>query len=92
MGGAGFFLRKCRVSAWPYTQGTGVRLTSYLGSFSFASFVGVHVQSAGLASYPIDTVRRRMMMTSGAAVKYKSSMHCMGEIVKNEGVKSLFKV
>jgi hypothetical protein len=33
-----------------------------------------------------------MMMTSGAAVKYNSSMHCMQEIVKNEGVKSLFKV
>jgi len=46
---------------------------------------------AGLASYPIDTVRRRMMMTSGAAVKYNSSMHCFTEIIKNEGVKSLFK-
>ncbi|KAJ9067713.1 hypothetical protein DSO57_1036373 [Entomophthora muscae] len=46
---------------------------------------------AGLASYPIDTVRRRMMMTSGAAVKYDSSLHCFQTIIKNEGVKSLFK-
>jgi len=46
---------------------------------------------AGLASYPIDTVRRRMMMTSGAAVKYDSSLHCFREVIKNEGVKSLFK-
>jgi solute carrier family 25 (mitochondrial adenine nucleotide translocator), member 4/5/6/31 len=46
---------------------------------------------AGLASYPIDTVRRRMMMTSGAAVKYNSSIHCFQEVIKNEGVKSLFK-
>jgi len=46
---------------------------------------------AGLASYPIDTVRRRMMMTSGEAVKYKSSMHAFQEIVKKEGTKSLFK-
>lgn len=46
---------------------------------------------AGIASYPLDTVRRRMMMTSGQAVKYDSSMHCMKEIIKNEGVKSLFK-
>eukprot|EP00798_Chlamydomonas_sp_ICE-L_P032146 gene32146-16676_t len=46
---------------------------------------------AGLASYPIDTIRRRMMMTSGAAVKYKSSMHCAAEIMKNEGFKSMFK-
>jgi len=46
---------------------------------------------AGLASYPIDTIRRRMMMTSGEAVKYKSSMHAFQEIVKKEGTKSLFK-
>lgn len=45
----------------------------------------------GLASYPIDTIRRRMMMTSGQAVKYKSSFHCFQEILKNEGSKSLFK-
>jgi solute carrier family 25 (adenine nucleotide translocator) protein 4/5/6/31 len=46
---------------------------------------------AGLASYPIDTVRRRMMMTSGQAVKYDSSLHCFREVIKNEGAKSLFK-
>ncbi|KAG8386862.1 hypothetical protein BUALT_Bualt03G0193100 [Buddleja alternifolia] len=46
---------------------------------------------AGLASYPIDTVRRRMMMTSGEAVKYKSSMDAFSQIVKREGTKSLFK-
>jgi len=47
--------------------------------------------TAGLASYPIDTIRRRMMMTSGEAVKYSSSIQCGMFIVKNEGVKSLFK-
>jgi len=47
--------------------------------------------TAGLASYPIDTIRRRMMMTSGEAVKYKSSMHCGALIIKNEGIPSLFK-
>merc|ERR1712151_898708 len=46
---------------------------------------------AGLASYPLDTVRRRMMMTSGEAVKYKSSMHAFSEIVEKEGTASLFK-
>ena len=45
----------------------------------------------GLASYPIDTIRRRMMMTSGQAVKYRSSMHCASEIMKNEGIPSMFK-
>lgn len=44
---------------------------------------------AGLASYPIDTVRRRMMMTSGEAVKYKSSFDAFSQIVKNKGAKSL---
>jgi solute carrier family 25 (adenine nucleotide translocator) protein 4/5/6/31 len=47
--------------------------------------------AAGLASYPIDTIRRRMMMTSGEAVKYNGSIHCASEIMKNEGVSSFFK-
>jgi len=47
--------------------------------------------SAGLASYPLDTVRRRMMMTSGAKEKYKGSIDCTLKIVRNEGVPSLFK-
>jgi len=46
---------------------------------------------AGLASYPLDTIRRRMMMTSGEAVKYNSSLHAFQVIVQKEGVKSLFK-
>lgn len=46
---------------------------------------------AGLASYPIDTVRRRMMMTSGEAVKYKGAMDAFSQIVAKEGVSSLFK-
>jgi len=46
---------------------------------------------AGLASYPLDTVRRRMMMTSGEAVKYKSSIDALNQIVAKEGVSSLFK-
>lgn len=45
---------------------------------------------ASMASYPIDTVRRRMMMTSGEAVKFKSSAHAFSQIIKTEGVKSLF--
>jgi solute carrier family 25 (adenine nucleotide translocator) protein 4/5/6/31 len=32
--------------------------------------------TAGLLSYPVDTIRRRMMMTSGEAVKYKGSIDC----------------
>ena len=47
--------------------------------------------SAGLASYPIDTIRRRMMMTSGEAVKYKGSFDCFIQVVRNEGPMSLMK-
>jgi len=46
---------------------------------------------SGLASYPIDTIRRRMMMTSGEGTKYRSSFHCFTEVVSKEGVPSLFK-
>jgi solute carrier family 25 (adenine nucleotide translocator) protein 4/5/6/31 len=67
---------------------TGNMKDSFIASF----FLGWGVTiGAGLASYPIDTVRRRMMMTSGEAVKYKSSMHAFVEITKKEGMKSLFK-
>jgi len=47
--------------------------------------------TAGLMSYPSDTIRRRMMMTSGAAVKYKSSLDCFTQVMKNEGFMSLMK-
>merc|ERR1712112_116436 len=47
--------------------------------------------TAGLMSYPIDTIRRRMMMTSGSAVKYKSSIDCGVQVVKNEGFVSMMK-
>lgn len=59
----------------------------------FASFLlgWAVTNGAGLSSYPLDTVRRRMMMTSGEAVKYKSSMDAFSQIIKNEGAKSLFK-
>jgi len=70
-----------------------VLLTGDLSDSFFASFAlgWLITNGAGLASYPIDTVRRRMMMTSGEAVKYKSSFDAFGQILKNEGAKSLFK-
>ena len=47
--------------------------------------------TSGLISYPIDTIRRRMMMTSGQAVKYKGSMDCAVKVIKGEGFMSLMK-
>jgi len=47
--------------------------------------------TSGLISYPIDTIRRRMMMTSGQAVKYKGSIDCTVQILKNEGFMAMMK-
>jgi len=46
---------------------------------------------AGLASYPIDTVRRRMMMTSGEGEKFAGSIDCAKKILAKEGMGSFFK-
>jgi solute carrier family 25 (adenine nucleotide translocator) protein 4/5/6/31 len=67
---------------------TGSMKDSFIGSFFLGWAITI---TAGLASYPIDTIRRRMMMTSGEAVKYRSSAHAFAEIVKKEGTASLFK-
>jgi len=59
-------------------------------SLSFLLGWGVTI-TAGLMSYPIDTIRRRMMMTSGGGVKYKGSIDCGLQILKNEGFMSMMK-
>ncbi|NP_001296499.1 ADP,ATP carrier protein-like isoform X1 [Bombyx mori] len=49
---------------------------------------------AGIASYPLDTVRRRMMMQSGRPLnerQYKSTAHCWATILKTEGAGAFFK-
>jgi len=48
---------------------------------------------AGLASYPLDTVRRRMMMQSGRKdILYKNTIDCFRKIYKSEGgLKPFFK-
>merc|ERR1712217_187919 len=57
---------------------------------SFVLGYGVTV-AAGLCSYPIDTVRRRMMMTSGEAVKYNGSLDCTVQVFRSEGITSFYK-
>ena len=66
----------------------GEMADSFVAAFALGWIVTI---AAGLASYPLDTIRRRMMMTSGEKVKYKSSLDCGMQILKNEGMRSLFK-
>jgi len=63
------------------------------GGFLMKFGVGYSVTVvAGLLSYPLDTIRRRMMMTSGkAAGKYKGSLDCGRQILAGEGVKAMYK-
>jgi len=62
------------------------------GNFLASFLLGWTVTTgAGIASYPLDTVRRRMMMTSGEAVKYKGSFDAARQIMAQEGFKSFFK-
>jgi len=49
---------------------------------------------AAYASYPFDTVRRRLQMQSEKPQEewvYKGTMHCFGKIMKDEGTGALFK-
>jgi len=61
---------------------------SLAASFALGYVVTI---TSGLISYPIDTIRRRMMMTSGEAVKYKGSIDCAMVILKNEGFMSFMR-
>jgi len=66
-----------------------LKASGFLGKFALAYAVTV---SAGLISYPLDTIRRRMMMTSGKhAGKYKNSIDCGKKLMLNEGVKAMYK-
>ncbi|ODQ63706.1 major ADP/ATP carrier of the mitochondrial inner membrane [Nadsonia fulvescens var. elongata DSM 6958] len=62
------------------------------GSFLASFLLGwIITTGASTASYPLDTVRRRMMMTSGQTIKYKGALDAFSKIIKAEGVASLFK-
>ncbi|EIW83634.1 mitochondrial carrier [Coniophora puteana RWD-64-598 SS2] len=64
---------------------------SLRGNF-FANFAVGYCCTTGaaLAAYPLDTIRRRMMMTSGEKVQYKSFVDAGRQIIAKEGAKTLF--
>jgi len=45
----------------------------------------------GAMVYPLSTVRRRMMLRSCEKEKYQSSLHCMKQVVQEEGIRSLYR-
>ncbi|KAK7020485.1 mitochondrial carrier protein [Favolaschia claudopus] len=61
---------------------------SFLASFALGWAV---TTGAGIAAYPMDTIRRRMMMTSGTGAHYSSMFDAARQIMGKEGPKSLFK-
>ncbi|ESR54049.1 hypothetical protein CICLE_v10021273mg [Citrus x clementina] len=62
------------------------------GNF-FASFLlGWSITSvSGVCAYPFDTLRRRMMLTSGQPIKYDGAAHALREIIKLEGFRALYR-
>jgi solute carrier family 25 (adenine nucleotide translocator) protein 4/5/6/31 len=65
--------------------------TNVLVLWAFAQIVTV---SAGIVSYPLDTVRRRLMMQSGlpeAERRYSGTGDCFKKIIAQEGPSAFFK-
>ena len=60
---------------------------SFLASFALGWTV---TTVGGIAAYPFDTIRRRMMMTSGEAVKYDGFIDATRQIIAKNGTRSLF--
>merc|ERR1712228_356518 len=63
----------------------------YFGLYDSLKPILLGQDGSALMSYPIDTVRRRMMMTAGTGTKYNGSFDCFQQVVKNEGFMSLMK-
>jgi solute carrier family 25 (adenine nucleotide translocator) protein 4/5/6/31 len=73
----------------PYKTNKGI--IGFASKFAVAQFTAI---MAGYASYPFDTVRRRLQMQSEKPRDqwvYKGTMDCAGQIVRNEGMTALFK-
>lgn len=73
----------------PYKNDLGV--IGFASKFAVAQFTAI---AAGYASYPFDTVRRRLQMQSEKPKEqwlYKGTFDCAGKILKKEGFNALFK-
>merc|ERR1719327_1504656 len=87
--GVYFGLYDTASQANPYKKDRGVM--GLASKFAIAQCVAI---AAGYASYPFDTVRRRLQMQSEKPKEewlYKGTTDCLAKICKDEGVTALFK-
>ena len=73
----------------PFRNDSGIM--RLLSTFAIAQATAI---TAGYASYPFDTIRRRLQMQSEKPVEewlYKGTMDCLVKIMKDEGTTALFK-
>ncbi|KAL0421672.1 UNVERIFIED_CONTAM: ADP,ATP carrier protein ER-ANT1 [Sesamum latifolium] len=76
------------VSIFGITLTEECTLDNFLASF----FLGWSVTTvSGVCAYPFDTLRRRMMLTSGQPVKYRSAMDAFLQIIRTEGFAARFR-
>ncbi len=74
----------------PYEKSENIPLR-IASRFGVAQFTAI---TAGYASYPMDTVRRRLMMQSEKPKEewlYTGAVNCIGKIAKEEGITAFFK-
>lgn len=67
---------------------------SFKGIVSKWAGAQISVILSGLATYPFDTVRRRLQMESTKKPEdrlYRGTMHCFTRIVQDEGMSAMFK-
>lgn len=73
----------------PFRKDTGI-----IGLASKFAIAQVTAITAGYASYPFDTIRRRLQMQSEKPKSewyYSGTMDCLAKIIKDEGSSALFK-
>jgi solute carrier family 25 (adenine nucleotide translocator) protein 4/5/6/31 len=87
--GVYFGLYDSAASLNPYAQDKGAM--GIVSKFGIAQSVAI---CAGYASYPFDTVRRRLQMQSNKPVEewiYKGTADCFAKVLANEGPTAFFK-
>merc|ERR1712005_24866 len=68
--------------------------SDFIGLLSKFAIAQTTAITAGYASYPFDTVRRRLQMQSNKPVEewvYKGTADCFAKVAKEEGITAFFK-